>query len=321
MVDRRVSLLGMLMPRLKCGMGMTFFLTCRLGTTSDSGIAGVAADVVPEGCIDGGVHSRRRAEAWEERRAGVAVALGAAAMTLPTVNWAPSSWSDVPSEEVLGPLDLVCLGGTVMLAFHFAGQTARRPTPSQRSTMADLLGELGLGGKYRKLERKDLAALVSRVKTDLYNMRQEMKSIHAMPEDEVWLVQRKLQALQADMTRVAVPAQIGGAFARIDENGDGMIDREDLAKILQNLGSRTWSDAEIATLFRAADVNQDGRLDFMEFVNMIFEGGEAQNAIAGAVGGDTAPGPPLLQRSKSGRRERRPDGTITYVHCVRAPPS
>lgn len=274
------------------------------------------ADVVPEGYRDGGCHTRHRST--DRIRTLSASAEAVAAVVLPTVNWAPSEWVDVPGEEVLQPLDLVCLGGVVMLAFHFAGQTARRPTSSQRATTRDLMGELGLVGKYPKVEKRDLAALVEKAKAQLYSLRQELKSVHGMPDEHVACVQKKLQGLCSDMSGVAVPTHIGGAFAAIDKNGDGMLDKKDLVELMRRIGGNNFSDNELEVLFAAADLNCDGQLDFMEFVNFIFQGGDAQNAIASAVGNDAdIPQPLPLKRSKSGRRQRNADGSVTYVQIAR----
>lgn len=72
-------------------------------------------------------------------------------------------------------------------------------------------------------------------------------------------------------------------FRQIDRNGDGLIDAEELAEVLRNLDSSTWDDARIRKLIiKGADMNEDDRLDYEEFLQWIF--GSREHASAEVPG-------------------------------------
>jgi NIMA (never in mitosis gene a)-related kinase len=59
-------------------------------------------------------------------------------------------------------------------------------------------------------------------------------------------------------------------FNRLDLNGDGVIDREELARMLKHLDSGVWTDELIDELLDAADVNKDSLIQVDEFVRWVF---------------------------------------------------
>ena len=54
-------------------------------------------------------------------------------------------------------------------------------------------------------------------------------------------------------------------FNEIDLNGDGVVSREELAAMLQNLNEFV-SDQEIDDMILKADLNNDGLIQFDEFI-------------------------------------------------------
>lgn len=55
-------------------------------------------------------------------------------------------------------------------------------------------------------------------------------------------------------------------FALADENHDGQISREELTSIFEQLGS----DIDLDALLAECDVNKDGKLDYNEFIDFIW---------------------------------------------------
>lgn len=65
-------------------------------------------------------------------------------------------------------------------------------------------------------------------------------------------------------------------FDRWDEKGKGWISEEGMTAVLKRLGV---SEDMIVTLFRAADVNEDGKIDYEEFTNWVVGSEENQKLI------------------------------------------
>lgn len=63
-------------------------------------------------------------------------------------------------------------------------------------------------------------------------------------------------------------------FRLLDANGDGRLDPEELSALLRS-GDANMTDEEMGSLFESIDKDQNGRIDFAEFVDFIFseEGG------------------------------------------------
>jgi len=60
-------------------------------------------------------------------------------------------------------------------------------------------------------------------------------------------------------------------FSRFDTNGDGVITREELAKILKRLGPDQFNDYAIDTLMAVADTNKNGLIEYKEFVAWVMQ--------------------------------------------------
>ena len=71
-------------------------------------------------------------------------------------------------------------------------------------------------------------------------------------------------------------------FKEADANGDGTIDRNELMAILKDT-LKDFSDDELAELFDSADKNQDGSLNYDEFLEWVFSGDEGGELVEEAV--------------------------------------
>lgn len=80
------------------------------------------------------------------------------------------------------------------------------------------------------------------------------------------------------MAHISV-ARIKELFRRYDPDLDGSIAREDLKAILQSL-SIDCSKAELNAIIRAVDKNRDGRIQYDEFVDVIFFGSKGSETTS-----------------------------------------
>merc|ERR1719159_1746637 len=55
-------------------------------------------------------------------------------------------------------------------------------------------------------------------------------------------------------------------FKKFDQNGDGMISREELKRILGAISGNEFSDSAVDDLLQASDTNKDGFISYEEFV-------------------------------------------------------
>merc|ERR1719199_244492 len=60
--------------------------------------------------------------------------------------------------------------------------------------------------------------------------------------------------------------QIAEAFRKFDANGDGVIERDELAHVLLNVDGGVWNEASVNALATALDKNGDGQIEYDEFV-------------------------------------------------------
>ncbi|CAE7242710.1 Nict2, partial [Symbiodinium microadriaticum] len=70
-------------------------------------------------------------------------------------------------------------------------------------------------------------------------------------------------------------------FSRFDLNGNGTIEQSELAMVFQVLAPRQWSSNAIKRLFDGMDINEDGHVQFTEFIEWIFDTGT--NSFKGAL--------------------------------------
>lgn len=65
-------------------------------------------------------------------------------------------------------------------------------------------------------------------------------------------------------------AEMREAFKIFDRDGNGYIDLKELKTVITRMGE-PLSDKEAEEIFRVADLNGDGKLDYDEFVQMIIQ--------------------------------------------------
>lgn len=58
------------------------------------------------------------------------------------------------------------------------------------------------------------------------------------------------------------------AFKVFDKDGNGYIEPAELKQVMQSLGE-TLTDADIEDMMKEADTDNDGRVNYDEFVNMM----------------------------------------------------
>jgi calcium-dependent protein kinase len=63
-------------------------------------------------------------------------------------------------------------------------------------------------------------------------------------------------------------AQLRSAFSYFDKDGNGTISKEELRECLES-DEFTLSDEEINKLIKGVDINDDGKIDYLEFITMM----------------------------------------------------
>lgn len=82
---------------------------------------------------------------------------------------------------------------------------------------------------------------------------------------------------------VTAKYEVMDQFRKFDQNGDGVIDRQELARVLKHLDAKAWTDVAIGQIMSVADTNQDGRIQFEEFLQWIFGFGDSRKGISAKV--------------------------------------
>ncbi|CAE7913937.1 unnamed protein product [Symbiodinium sp. KB8] len=72
-------------------------------------------------------------------------------------------------------------------------------------------------------------------------------------------------------------------FRQLDRNGDGVIERKELGRVLEALDPISWTDERIDQLLIEADTNVDGKIQYGEFVRWLFTDGSDQAAFCRSV--------------------------------------
>ncbi|XP_067126064.1 calmodulin-like [Centruroides vittatus] len=57
-------------------------------------------------------------------------------------------------------------------------------------------------------------------------------------------------------------------FNKIDRNGNGVIGHQEIYDTMLNLGEKLTND-EVTEMFQEADINQDGKIDYEDFVKLV----------------------------------------------------
>ncbi|XP_045186569.2 calmodulin-A-like [Mercenaria mercenaria] len=65
--------------------------------------------------------------------------------------------------------------------------------------------------------------------------------------------------------------RLSNAFKIFDKNGNGTVEKGELKKVLTSIGDKL-TDAEVDQMFREADINKDGLIQYKEFTKMFLKG-------------------------------------------------
>ncbi len=71
--------------------------------------------------------------------------------------------------------------------------------------------------------------------------------------------------------------QLTETFKRYDKNGDGILDKREIKLAIKELDKeknspmKNFTDEEIENMFTKLDRNNDGKIDFMEFLSLLLE--------------------------------------------------
>lgn len=77
---------------------------------------------------------------------------------------------------------------------------------------------------------------------------------------------------------VAKRAKVKRAFKRFDLNGDGMISKTELSRVMKTLNGKV-SDKHITSVLKQIDQNNDGSIAYEEFVDWVMGGGEGSRIL------------------------------------------
>jgi len=83
-------------------------------------------------------------------------------------------------------------------------------------------------------------------------------------------------------TEAGAADQIIAVFRKFDENGDEKISTHQSAELVKSLDLANWSDEKISTLLAAATEDQEGSIQYEQFVDWIW-GRKYSKAAAKAI--------------------------------------
>jgi len=75
-------------------------------------------------------------------------------------------------------------------------------------------------------------------------------------------------------------ADLKKKFRELDNNGDGMLDFDELSNLLKK-GNPNMNRSEIRLLFDGVDKNHDGKVEFSEFVDYLYSDHKSNRTAAG----------------------------------------
>merc|ERR1712228_1085097 len=108
----------------------------------------------------------------------------------------------------------------------------------------------------------------SDAKLKLGSVRSELKRV---ANDILMLLKR-----YPDLQKTIVKEQ----FDCFDLNGDGTIDRSELAQLLRSLDDRgTWTDQNLDFLLDSMDKNKDGVIQYSEWLDWVFGAGATRDGL------------------------------------------
>lgn len=76
-----------------------------------------------------------------------------------------------------------------------------------------------------------------------------------------------MQKMKAESEELSEEDKVKRAFRTFDLNGDGTISKDEFRYILKGLGDDKFSEEEVDQLFREADIDNDQKLNYNEFVD------------------------------------------------------
>jgi len=96
-------------------------------------------------------------------------------------------------------------------------------------------------------------------------------------------VREEIEKKLSDAVSEGVPDEVFKIFQYFDEDGNGKIDRGELASVLQKLDGEYWDMRRIRALFRAADLDRDQMISWSEFLDWIFKRGAEQQTLRSSL--------------------------------------
>merc|ERR1719188_24205 len=86
-----------------------------------------------------------------------------------------------------------------------------------------------------------------------------------------------------DSANTKVKHEVMDQFQKFDQNGDGVVDRQELVRVLKHLDASVWTDAAIGQIMLVADTNRDGRIQLDEFIQWVFGSSDGAKGVAARV--------------------------------------